>query len=317
MHHERELGEWLGEQLGAPRPLALAAIEAVGGGCVNSAWGLRLADGRRFFLKSNAVEALPLLEAEAAGLEALARWAQPPIQVPKPLAVGVAALGAMGELALLLLPWLDLRTAGLGGSTPSWRAFGAALAQMHLASSLASGEASLGGQERFGWPSANFIGAMPQPNNWHAEWGVFFGECRLAPQIQWAHEKGYRLEGAERLLALVPELLLHPLRPALVHGDLWGGNAGLLRSGGAALFDPAVYWGDREVDLAMARLFGGFPPAFFTGYGEVWPLGADSGGRVDLYNLYHLLNHANLFGGAYWAQVEVSIKALLRARPLT
>jgi fructosamine-3-kinase len=107
----------------------------------------------------------------------------------------------------------------------------------------------------------------------------------------------------------------HPAEPCLVHGDLWSGNASLLAGGGGALFDPAVYRGDREVDLAMAQLFGGFPPAFFAGYEAAWPLPEGHRQRVELYNLYHLLNHANLFGGSYWSQAERSIAALLRQWP--
>jgi fructosamine-3-kinase len=105
----------------------------------------------------------------------------------------------------------------------------------------------------------------------------------------------------------------HGAEPCLVHGDLWSGNAGLLASGGGALFDPAVYRGDREVDLAMAQLFGGFPTAFFKGYEQEWPLPTGHRQRRELYNLYHLLNHANLFGGSYWDQAERSIRSLLKA----
>jgi fructosamine-3-kinase len=113
-------------------------------------------------------------------------------------------------------------------------------------------------------------------------------------------------------LELVPDWLDgHQVKPALVHGDLWSGNAALLAGGGGALFDPAVYWGDREVDLAMAQLFGGFPKAFFAGYESSWPLGPRSQERVVLYNLYHLLNHANLFGGSYWTQSQRCIDGLL------
>jgi fructosamine-3-kinase len=122
--------------------------------------------------------------------------------------------------------------------------------------------------------------------------------------------------GATRLLEALPAWLgRHQPEPCLVHGDLWGGNAGLLAAGGAAIFDPAVYRGDREVDLAMARLFGGFPATFFGGYQQEWPLPAGHQGRVELYNLYHLLNHANLFGGGYWQRSAASVEALSRGIP--
>jgi fructosamine-3-kinase len=108
----------------------------------------------------------------------------------------------------------------------------------------------------------------------------------------------------------------HGAQPCLVHGDLWSGNAALTASGSGALFDPAVYRGDREVDLAMARLFGGFPEAFFAGYERAWPLPAGHRGRVRLYNLYHLLNHANLFGGGYGRQAQETIDHLLSSPPM-
>ncbi|MFM8976337.1 MAG: fructosamine kinase family protein [Vulcanococcus sp.] len=124
---------------------------------------------------------------------------------------------------------------------------------------------------------------------------------------------GRRLSGAEALLERAAGWLgSHSAEACLVHGDLWSGNAALLSEGGGAIFDPAVYRGDREVDLAMARLFGGFPPAFFAGYEATWPLLAGHHQRLELYNLYHRLNHANLFGGSYWAQAKRSIAGLLR-----
>ena len=114
------------------------------------------------------------------------------------------------------------------------------------------------------------------------------------------------------MLERLPQWLAgHRCQPALVHGDLWSGNAGLLADGAAAIFDPACYWGDREVDLAMAQLFGGFPPAFFEGYVGTWPLEPGAAKRVALYNLYHLINHANLFGGDYLRQAQASINDLL------
>jgi fructosamine-3-kinase len=120
------------------------------------------------------------------------------------------------------------------------------------------------------------------------------------------------LDGAASLLEGAAAWLGgHGAEPCLVHGDLWSGNAALTADGRGAIFDPAVYRGDREVDLAMARLFGGFPAAFFDGYGAEWPLPADHHRRVDLYNLYHLINHANLFGGSYHGQCQVTIDLLL------
>jgi fructosamine-3-kinase len=281
----------------------------VGGGCIHRAWRLELADGRRLFAKTNRLPLKPVLAAEADGLAALhqaavaARTAEPAsgtLVVPEPL-----ALVELGGDALLLLPWLEL-----DGRAPNpeqaWRQLGAGLAALH--------RASLTGHDgRFGWEHDNFIGSGPQPNGWNTSWPIFFRDQRLAAQLAWAPRSGHRLRGAEELLARVPEWLAdHPADPCLVHGDLWSGNAGLVHGGGA-LFDPAVYRGDREVDLAMAHLFGGFPTDFFAGYEARWPRATGHQQRRELYNLYHLLNHANLFGGSYWQQAERSMTSLLQS----
>ena len=301
------LAPWLQQQLGEDSPVELVAERPLGGGCIHRAWQLQLADGRQWFLKSNGAEALPSLLAEAEGLRALARWARLPVQVPEPLGVGLLA----GQ-ALLFLPWLVLgRASGDGGdgrgSSDGWFGVGAGLAALHRASAEAAAS-----EGRFGWSHDNVIGSSPQINSWDTNWPRFFVDCRLAPQLRWAAEQGQTLRGAQQLLELVPHWLGgHQVQPALVHGDLWSGNAALLARGGGALFDPAVYWGDREVDLAMAQLFGGFPKAFFAGYESSWPLEPGSQERVAFYNLYHLLNHANMFGGSYGAQAQSCIDNLL------
>lgn len=292
------LAPWLQQQLGEEGPVELVAERPLGGGCIHRAWQLQLADGRQWFLKSNVAEALPSLLAEAEGLRALARWARPPVQVPEPLGVGLLA----GQ-ALLLLPWLAFS----GDNGDGWFGVGAGLAALHRASAEAGAS-----QGRFGWSRDNVIGSSPQINSWDTNWASFFVDCRLAPQLRWAAEQGQTLRRTQQLLELVPHWLGgHQVQPALVHGDLWSGNAALLAKGGGVLFDPAVYWGDREVDLAMAQLFGGFPKAFFAGYESSWPLGPRSQERVAIYNLYHLLNHANVFGGSYGAQAQSCIDNLL------
>ena len=147
------------------------------------------------------------------------------------------------------------------------------------------------------------------------DWALFVSECRLGPQLRWLARKGTPMVGASELLERVPRWLEgHAPQPCLVHGDLWSGNASLLATGGGSLFDPAVHRADREVDLAMARLFGGFPEAFFQGYQEEWPLPEGWRERVSLYNLYHLLNHANLFGGGYIQQAQSTVHGLLGVR---
>ena len=300
------LSLWVQQRLGA----TLLDLKPVGGGCIHRAWELQLADGQRLFAKTNRAELLPVLEAEAEGLSALGAVAHAAAgsgavpQIPQPL-----ACESVGDQAVLVLGWLELDAPRHGDRARAWRELGQGLARLHRASCRAS-------EPRFGWGRDNFIGSAAQPNGWQQSWSNFFIEQRLETQLRRAVAATGGVPGAAQLLKLLPAWLgNHHPEACLVHGDLWSGNAGLLADGGAAVFDPAVYRGDREVDLAMARLFGGFPEGFFAGYEQEWPLPAGHRQRVDLYNLYHLLNHANLFGGGYWQQCAASVAALNRGIP--
>jgi fructosamine-3-kinase len=295
---QQVMARWLAQQ-----GLELAAMQPVGGGCIHRAWRLELRDGSQRFAKTNRAALLPVLEAEADGLNALRAAAQlEPTAAPLPSIPEPLALAELEGEAVLLLSWLELG----GGSQQGWLELGQGLARLHR-SSLASSDG------RFGWHQSNFIGSSSQHNNWRGSWAAFFSEQRLGVQLELAAAAGRALAHGAELLEQVPQwLAAHEPEACLVHGDLWSGNAGLLVGGGSAVFDPAVSRSDREVDLAMARLFGGFPAAFFEGYEQEWPLPAGHRQRVDLYNLYHLLNHANLFGGGYWQQSAASIQALLR-----
>jgi fructosamine-3-kinase len=219
-----------------------------------------------------------------------------------------------GPSAVLVLSWLELGGGRSVATAPQgWQQLGSALARLHRRSvSRACTEADRPGQA-FGWPRDNAIGSGLQPNGWDDDWGRFFVERRLAPQLERQARAAGPLRGADELLSLAGGWLGdHGATPCLVHGDLWSGNAGVCADGKGAIFDPAVYRGDREVDLAMAHLFGGFPSGFFAGYEQEWPLPKDQRDRRDLYNLYHLLNHANLFAGSYRHQCQATIDALLR-----
>ncbi|MEA5415740.1 fructosamine kinase family protein [Synechococcus sp. BA-132 BA5] len=298
------LSPWLAERLG----VELVGSTPVGGGCIHSAWCLHLATGSRLFAKTNTPSCLPLLEAEAEGLLALAAAAgdEGP-QSPVPLAHGLA-----GGSAVLVLSWLDLESSRSAVDIQQWRRLGAALAHLHRSSLLRPCMAADRPGEAFGWPTDNFIGSAPQRNGWDEDWGRFFVQRRLAPQLEHLARGGNPLRHAEWLLERSGEWLAeHRPDPCLVHGDLWSGNAAITTGGQGAIFDPAVYRGDREVDLAMARLFGGFPAAFFAGYAAAWPLPPGHRFRSDLYNFYHLLNHANLFGGSYLGQCQGRIDTLL------
>ncbi|MBX3703345.1 MAG: fructosamine kinase family protein [Steroidobacteraceae bacterium] len=233
------------------------------------------------------------LEAEADGLARLAR--ADAIRVPQ-----VHGIGVNGTEAWLELEWLDLHPA----DAASDERMGKALARLHAVTSPA-----------FGLERDNAIGATPQPNAPSEDWVVFWRDCRLAFQLDLAAKNGYggRLQDCgRRLLEKVPAFFAdHRPQPSLLHGDLWGGNRAMLAGGTPVVYDPAVYYGDREADIAMTRLFGGFGPRFYAAYEHAWPLDAGAGARGDLYNLYHVLNHLNLFGGGYRAQVESMIGRLL------
>jgi fructosamine-3-kinase len=241
-------------------------------------------DDRPCFRKANEARFADAFAAEAQGLAALRAAG---VRAPEPLAFGVQA----GE-AYLLVEYLELRKDG------DWQALGRMLAAQHRRHGT-----------RFGWARDNFIGATPQQNGWLADWPTFFTERRLAPQLRLALENGFRLEPGN----VVELLAQHRPQPSLLHGDLWSGNAGFLADGSPVLFDPAVYYGDREADLAMTELFGGFPKAFYAAYEAAYPLEPGYALRKHLYNLYHLLNHLNLFGGGYLGQVTATLGLLRRA----
>jgi protein-ribulosamine 3-kinase len=268
-------------------------LEPVGGGCINEAYRLEGA-GRRYFVKLNRAEHAAMFEAEADGLkEILAAGA---LKAPRPIAHGVT-----GRHAFLVLEYLELGR----GNSASLASLGTALARMHRRTA-----------ERFGWRRDNTIGTTPQRNPWSADWIAFWREARLGFQLELAARRGHRgslQRLGERLLEKFPALFRgYAPAPSLLHGDLWAGNHGVTREGTPVVFDPAVYYGDREADLAMTELFGGFGPAFYRAYEEAYPLDPGYRVRKDLYNLYHILNHANLFGADYAAQAEAMMERLLR-----
>ena len=291
--------------MGGPSGELLAALQAsisdaagsfrierttpVAGGCIHRCFILE-GGGRRYFAKTNDRSALDSFAAEADGLAALAAAGA---RVPAPLCRGQA-----DEHAFLVLEHLELRGNG------DYAALGRSLAAVH----------SVHG-EAFGWHRDNYIGRTTQLNRRSPSWSDFWREARLEPQLELARKNslGRDLVGkGERLAEALPRLLSqHAPAASLLHGDLWSGNAGFLADGAPVLFDPAVYWGDRETDLAMTELFGGFPRAFYSAYAEAGPLAQGYAVRKTLYNLYHVLNHANLFGGGFAAQAERMIERLL------
>lgn len=272
----------------------LRTAQNLSGGCIHRA--LVIGDGHtRYFLKLNRAELAASLACEMEGLTALRDAGA---RAPRPLAHGVTA----GH-AYLAMEYVDLVPAATGNAAE----LGRMLADLHESTGV-----------RYGWPRDNFIGATPQVNTQTSSWPTFWREARLAPQLALLAKKREEpshpvLIGlGERVMEAVPSLLDgHTPQPSLLHGDLWSGNAGFTSSGEPIIFDPAVYYGDRETDLAMAELFGGFPRDFYEAYYELAPLDDNYPLRRMLYNLYHVLNHVNLFGGAYSSQAEGMMRRLL------
>ena len=259
--------------------------------------GTEVLQGRRVFVKRAAGADAAMLACEVDGLRALAATAT--IRVP-----AIVAENTTVDDAHLALEWLDL------AAPTDPVALGRALAALHGATAPRGPRG-----ERFGWHRDNYIGGTPQVNAWSDDWTAFFCDARLVPQLERAFRNGFRgnLErhGA-RLLRELPERLRdHAPLPSLVHGDLWQGNAGTLPDGTPVVFDPAVYVGDGEVDLAMTELFGGFGAAFMRAYESVRPIAPGYALRRHLYNIYHLLNHLNLFGAAYLARTERTLALLV------
>ncbi len=258
-----------------------------GGGCIHRAEIVELKDGRRYFVKSNSAPPPGIFEREAEGLAALA--ATNTLKVPQLLGIGTE------PSAFLVMEAIDIGPPGTEFNTT----FGRRFAGLHLANREAGSRI-----DRFGFDHDNHLGATPQPNTWTGDWTDFFRRYRLGHQLALARSSGVsdrtmdRL--GDRLLGRLEELIGQPEEPpSLLHGDLWSGNYMVDNADQPVLIDPAVYYGRREADLAMTFLFGGFGPRFYAAYEEAWPLEPGSKDRLEIYKLYHLLNHLNLFGRSY------------------
>ncbi|MDI6401954.1 fructosamine kinase family protein [Balneolaceae bacterium ANBcel3] len=263
-------------------------MHPAGGGCINQAFKVSLSDGRFLFLKKNRIGLLDMFEKEARGLELLRQHGS---EVVVPKVEGVIADPAAHE-ALLILSFVEE-----GRPSGSFHDdFGAALADLHQTVS-----------SRYGLDEDNYIGKLPQNNEWKEDWISFFIENRIMPQWEMARNSGFfqkkDQEALDRFFTRISDLF--PDEPAsLLHGDLWGGNYLCNTQNKPVLIDPAVYYGHREIELAFTTLFGGFSSGFYDAYQSAWPLQPGFNKRTDLYNLYPLLVHVNLFGGSYAGQVS-------------
>lgn len=270
----------------------LSNVRPLAGGDINSAYCLQ-GENKAYFVKVSHPDGLAMFSAEAAGLSELA--ATNTVKIPTPVVHGKTT-----ENAFLVLEYIEFGSSGKSSA----RLFGQQLALLHQQP-----------QSYFGWHRDNTIGSTPQPNNCNTDWIEFWLNQRLQIQLALAKQNGYsgKLQtlGFE-LCQQIPVFFAnyHPL-PSLVHGDLWGGNAATDKQGNPVMFDPACYYGDREVDLAMTELFGGFSQDFYAAYQEAYPIDPDYKTRKTLYNLYHILNHLNLFGSGYLRQAQRMMTSLL------
>jgi fructosamine-3-kinase len=282
----QQLQHTTGQSLHNPR------ISSIGGGDINAAFRVQ-ADGVDWFVKINRASLAEMFVAEAAELEELA--AQRQIRVPQ-----VVTQGECGSQAYLVLEFIPL--GGLRGGSAGQ--LGQQLARLHRQP-----------QAYFGWQIDNTIGSTPQHNARCDDWVEFWQTQRLGKQLQFAAANGFggklQSNGA-RLLEKIPALFSnYRPQPSLLHGDLWGGNASADDQGHPVIFDPACYYGDRETDIAMTELFGGFGNDFYAAYNAEYWLDSGYPSRKILYNLYHILNHLNLFGGGYLQQASSMIERLL------
>jgi len=272
------------------------AINRMTGGSINDAICMNGQSGTaycRYFVKTNDAAMQDMFAAEAAGLQEL--YQANAIHVPQPVCYGNVA-----GRAYLVTEYIDF---GIPGPQSSAR-LGEQLALMHQHRA-----------ERFGWYRDNTIGSTPQVNTRCDDWVEFYRTHRLGYQLQWAEQQGYtgslQQKGAHLQVMLGTFFSGYQPQASLLHGDLWSGNSNFDQRGEPVIYDPAVYYGDRETDIAMTELFGGFDADFYSAYQAVWPLDAGYKVRKKLYQLYHVLNHANLFGGGYITQAEHLMEQLL------
>ena len=282
------------------QPFLLKKHAAMGGGSINQAHrieGVFTGDGENknvsFFIKFNDKSRLEMFAAEAAGLEEIEKAHA--IRVPQVISYGIEENQSYLILENLLLA---------GEQADSAICLGQQLAAMHKISA-----------KQFGWTRDNTIGSTRQINKQTDNWVDFWREHRLGFQLQLAKQNGcgqsLYIKGQKLIAELEGFFTDYEPEVSLLHGDLWSGNYGYLKNGQPVIFDPAVYYGDRETDIAMSELFGGFPPDFYSAYNDVWSLDGGYKKRKILYNLYHILNHFNLFGGGYADQAESMIEQLL------
>ncbi len=264
--------------------VSLNMVGVIGGGSINDAHRIQTTDGI-FFAKTNVADAYPgMFEAEARGLEFLQKYST--FEIPVSIATGQE-----GNTQWILMPHIATTAKKL----TYWEDFGRKVAEMHQQT-----------QSTFGLEYDNYLGSLPQLNSPNESWAEFFVHQRLMPQLRMAEDRALANQEMIRYFEKLHKKAasLFPAEPpAALHGDLWTGNFMTNEKGDATIFDPAVYFGHREMDIAMSKLFGGFDKRFYDAYNEMYPLEKGWENRIAVANVYPLMAHVNIFGGSYASQV--------------
>ena len=277
------------DELGETYP---KSVEQVHGGNIHSAWRIEFND-KKLFLKRNDKNK-KFLKFENYCLQNLRKYInQKYLVIPE-----VIAFKNIKNIEILLIEWIDMQNI-------DQKLLGKGLGEMHLNSSEFN-------PETFGYPVEGFIGTTDQKQGWENNWIDCFLKLRIIPQISMLKSNVLDSETLEKITEKIKsELANHKPINSLVHGDLWSGNIGIDKSGKGVIFDPASWWADNEVDIAMTKLFGGFKKEFYEEYHKVFPIKNGFENRIIIYNFYHILNHANMFGGSYFTQVKNYVKTIL------
>lgn len=285
---------------------------ALSGGCINQSWKVTDSNHKHWFIKINTVDLLTMFIAESEGLDEISKTNS--IRTPESI-----CYGSTDEFSYFILEFLELSPLSHSSLSNQGQA-GEQLANMHLDHSKNSSKnnsknSSNNNATSFGWHRNNTIGSTPQINQQNNNWVTFWKENRLIYQLELSHKNGFTTKSYEKGLALADNIQhffsAYTVKPSLLHGDLWGGNISADNHGNPVIYDPAVYYGDREADIAMTELFGGFNQEFYSAYNAHYALDEGYKTRKTLYNLYHILNHFNLFGSGYASQSEQMINKLL------
>ncbi|MDC3044694.1 fructosamine kinase family protein [Prochlorococcus sp. AH-736-B04] len=277
------------EELGETYP---KSIEQVHGGDIHNAWRIEFSN-KKLFLKRN-IRNKKFLKFEKYCLQNLRKYInQDNLVIPE-----VIAYKNIKNIEILLIEWIDMHNF-------DQKKLGKGLGELHLKSAESN-------PKMFGFPVEGFIGTTDQKKGLEDNWIDCFLNLRIIPQLLSIKSRILDKEIINKVKEKIKsELLNHKPINALVHGDLWSGNAGINKNGKGVIFDPASWWADNEVDIAMTKLFGGFRKEFYEEYHKIFPIKKGFEKRIIIYNFYHILNHANMFGGGYLNQVEDYVKAIL------